>query len=178
MATAWRLFYRDGYRAVGIDTLLAEADVAKMTLYNHFDSKEALIVAVLEKRSALLLSSVVDAIKAAGRSPQRQLDAAFDGLRQWFTSDDFKGCAFIRALSEYPEPDHPIHRAAWKHKLAFRALFAELGVRAGVKNPAAFADTIGILVDGAIVAAHATGKTDPADTARAAALSLLKTTSG
>ena len=54
MATAWRLFYRDGYRAVGIDTLLAEAEVAKMTLYNHFDSKEALIVAVLEKRSAEL----------------------------------------------------------------------------------------------------------------------------
>src|SRR5437762_2109009 len=46
LATAWRLFYRDGYRAVGIDTLLAEAEVAKMTLYNHFASKEELIVAV------------------------------------------------------------------------------------------------------------------------------------
>lgn len=177
MATAWRLFYRDGYRAVGIDTLLAEAEVAKMTLYNHFESKEALIVAVLEKRSANLLASVKASMAAAGRSPIRQLQAAFDGLHQLFADDDFKGCAFIRALSEYPEPDHPIHRAAWRHKLAFRALFAELAENAGVKNPPAFADTIGMLIDGAIVSAHATGQTGPADTARVAAVSLFKAAS-
>jgi AcrR family transcriptional regulator len=51
LATAWRLFYRDGYRAVGIDTLLAEAELAKMTLYNHFSSKDDLIVAVIGNRS-------------------------------------------------------------------------------------------------------------------------------
>jgi AcrR family transcriptional regulator len=178
MATAWRLFYRDGYRAVGIDTLLAEAGVAKMTLYNHFDSKEALIVAVLEKRSAALLASVKTSMTAAGHAPARQLQAAFDGLHRLFAADEFKGCGFLRALSEYPEPDHPIHRTAWKHKLAFRALFAELAANAGVRHPAAFADTVGMLVDGAIVAAHATGKTDPADTARAAAVSLLKIAGG
>jgi len=174
MATAWRLFYRDGYRAVGIDTLLDEAEVAKMTLYNHFDSKEALIVAVLEKRSAAFNAMVRASVTAAGRSPVRQLEAVFEGLHRLFADKEFKGCGFIRALSEYPEPDHPIHRAAWKHKLTLRALFAEIGTNAGVKQPAAFADTIGMLVDGAIVAAHATGKTDPADTARVAAVSLLK----
>jgi AcrR family transcriptional regulator len=178
MATAWRMFYRDGYRAVGIDTLLAEAEVAKMTLYNHFESKEALIVAVLEKRSANLLASVKASMAAAGRSPVRQLEAAFEGLHRLFADDDFKGCAFIRALSEYPEPDHPIHRAAWKHKLAFRALFADLAENAGVKNPPVFADTIGMLIDGAIVSAHATGQTEPADTARVAAVSLLKAATG
>ena len=174
MTTAWRLFYRDGYRAVGIDTLLAEAEVAKMTLYNHFDSKEALIVAVLEKRSAALLTAVKTSMAAPGRSPVRQLEAAFDGLHRLFADDEFKGCGFLRALSEYPEPDHPIHRTAWRHKLAFRALFAEVATSAGAKNPAAFAETVGMLIDGAIVAAHATGKTDPATTARNASLSLLK----
>ena len=174
MATAAKLFYRDGYRAVGIDTLLAEAEVAKMTLYNHFDSKEALIVAVLEKRSAAFIAGVKASVAAAGRSPARQLEAVFDGLHKLFASDEFKGCSFIRALSEYPEPDHPIHKTAWRHKLAFRALIAEVATKASVKDPAALAETIGMLIDGAIVAAHATGKTDPAETARAAALSLLK----
>jgi len=178
MATAWRLFYRDGYRAVGIDTLLAEAGVAKMTLYNHFDSKDALIVAVLEKRSSALLASIKASMAAAGHSPVRQLQAAFDGLHRLFAEDEFKGCGFLRALSEYPEPDHPIHLTAWRHKLAFRALFAELAANAGARHPAAFAETIGMLIDGAIISAHATGKTDPAETARVAAVSLLKIATG
>lgn len=178
MATAARLFYRDGYHAVGIDTLLAEAEVAKMTLYNHFDSKEALIVAVLEKRSATFLAGVKASIAAAGRSPVRQLEAVFEGLRQLFASDEFKGCAFIRALGEYPDPDHPIHRTAWRHKLAVRALLADIATSAGAKSPAAFAESAGMLIDGAIVTAHATGKIDPAETARAAAVSLLKIAGG
>ena len=178
MATAAKLFYRDGYHAVGIDTLLAEAEVAKMTLYNHFDSKEALIVAVLEKRSAAFISNVRASIAAAGRSPVRQLEAVFDGLHRLFADDEFKGCAFIRALGEFPEPDHSIHRTAWRHKLAVRALLAEVAASADAKNPAAFAETVGMLIDGAIVAAHATGQTEPAETARTAAISLLKMAGG
>lgn len=174
MATAWRLFYRDGYRVVGIDTILAEAGVAKMTLYNHFPSKEDLIVAVLEKRDLEIRAGLLAAVAAAGRSPTRRLLGVFDWLDAWFASDDFKGCAFIRALSEYPEPDHPIHRAAWRHKEAVIAMLAELAAAAGAKDPASLAETLSILIDGAIVAAHATGGSAPATAARAAATSLLK----
>jgi AcrR family transcriptional regulator len=174
METAWRLFYRDGYRAVGIDTLLAEAGVAKMTLYNHFSSKEELITAVLTKRSEALLARVDEAIAAAGRLPQRQLASVFDGLKAWFAMDEFKGCAFIRALSEYPEPDHPIHQAAWRHKRAMNARLRAIADAAHARNPAALADTFSLLIDGAIVASHATGATETADTARVAALNLLK----
>jgi len=174
LATAWTLFYRDGYRAVGIDTLLEKAGVAKMTLYNHFASKEDLIIAVLEGRSRDLLARVDAAIAAAGRVPARQLGAVFDGLKAWFAADDFKGCAFIRALSEYPEPDHPIHQAAWRHKRAMNARLRSIAENAGVRNPAALADAISLLIDGAIVAAHATSSTVPADEARSAATSLLK----
>lgn len=174
LATATRLFYREGYRATGIDTLLAEAGVAKMTLYHHFASKEDLIVAVLEQRSQGLTASTRTAMAAAGRSPARQLAAVFDALKQWFASDDFKGCAFIRALSEYPDPAHPIHRTAWQHKRAMNALLRDLVASAGVKDPGRLADTLSLLVDGAIVAAHATGTATPADAARGAALDLLK----
>lgn len=174
VTTAWQLFYRDGFRAVGIDTLLAEAGVAKMTLYNHFASKEELIVAVLEERSALLQQTLDTALASAGKTPSRQLSAVFEGLKKWFESDEFKGCAFIRAISEYPDPGHPIHQAAWAHKRATNSRFLAIAKNAGSKNPANVADTISLLVDGAIVAAHATGSSDSASQARTAALSLLK----
>ncbi len=174
MATASRLFYRDGYRAVGIDTLLAEAEVAKMTLYNHFASKEDLIVAILQKRSATFLGSLDTAIAAAGKSPQRRLNALFDLLRGLFESDGFKGCAFIRALSEYPDSEHPIHQTAWRHKREMNARIRTIIEAAGARNPAAVADSISLLIDGAIVAAHATRDPEWAERARTSATSLLK----
>ena len=73
-----------------------------------------------------------------------------------------------------PEPDHPIHRTAWRHKREMNARLRTIAEQAEVRDPAAFADTISLLIDGALVTAHATGKTDAADHARAAALSLLK----
>ena len=172
--TASQLFYREGFRAVGIDTLLAEAGVAKMTLYHHFTSKEELIVAVLEERSARLQGTLDKGLAEAGKNSSRQLGAVFDGLKQFFDSDEFKGCAFIRALSEYPDPQHPIHQAAWAHKRAMNSRFLGIAKNAGAKNPSAVADAISLLVDGAIVAAHATRSSESANQARAAAMSLLK----
>ncbi|MEO8045066.1 MAG: TetR family transcriptional regulator [Spartobacteria bacterium] len=174
LATAWRLFYREGYRSVGIDTLLAEADLAKMTLYNHFPSKDELIVAVIRKRSEEVLAGLAQAIDAAGRSPEARLLAVFDWLRILFGRADYNGCAFIRALSEFPEPRHPVHQAAWSHKQAVRKLLMRLAAEAGAKEPAALADALRLLIDGALVAAHATGSAKPARTARAAAASLLE----
>jgi AcrR family transcriptional regulator len=131
MATAWWLFYRDGFRAVGIDLILAEAGVAKMTLYNHFASKEELIVALLEKRDRELRASIVATVEAAGKSPTKRLLAVFDWLEDWFGGADFNGCVFIRALSEYPEATHAIHRTAWNHKVAVKQMLTSLCDAAG-----------------------------------------------
>lgn len=174
MATAERLFYRDGFRIVGIDTLLAEAGVAKMTLYNHFASKEELIVAVLVKRDLRLRESIAAATEAAGPAPAHRLMAVFEWHERWFGTDEFRGCAFIRALSEYPDPAHEIHKVSWQHKLSIQALLAEILTAAGARNPSALAETLNMLLDGAIIAAHATGATTPAVTARDAANALLK----
>lgn len=174
MNTAQRLFYRDGFRVVGIDTILAEAGVAKMTLYNHFASKDELIVAVIEKLDADVRTALAAAVEAAGRSPTRRLLAVFDWLAVWFDSADFKGCAFIRALSEYPDPAHPIHRAAWHHKEAVNALLIQLATEAGASRPADLAAALSLLINGAILSAHATGSSDSAASARAAASVLLK----
>ncbi len=174
MAVAQRLFYRDGYRLVGIDTLLAEAEVAKMTLYNHFASKEELIVAVIEKLDREVQAALFAAVESAGSDPTRRLAAVFGWLKEWFGSRDFRGCAFIRALSEYPDPGHPVHQAAWSHKQALNGLLRQLMTEAGAKNPAATANAISQLIDGAILAAHATKSVAPADVAKTAALTLLK----
>ena len=178
MATAWRLFYRYGFRSVGIDTILAEAGVAKMTLYHHFASKEELIVALLEKRDRELRASIVTTVEAAGKSPAKRLLAVFDWLESWFGSSDFNGCIFIRALSEYPEATHAIHRTAWNHKEAVKQMLAQLCEAAGAKNPVALAETLSLLIDGAIVAAHGTRETGSARSARATAATLLKLATG
>ena len=174
MATAWRLFYRDGLRAVGIDTLLAEAGVAKMTLYNHFASKEELILAILDKRDLEFRASLLAQVAAAGPDPVQRLLAVFDWHEGWFASEAFKGCVFIRALSEHPEPTHPIHQAAWRHKVAVKAALTELCAGAGARDAAALAETLSFLIDGAIVTAHATQTTAPARSARATAAQLLQ----
>ena len=178
MATAWRLFYRDGLRAVGIDTILAEAGVAKMTLYNHFASKEELIIAILEKRDLEFRTSLMDKVEAAGPDAEARLLAVFDWLEGWFGSESFKGCVFIRAVSEYPEPTHPIHQTAWRHKIAVKAALTELCEAAGAKDAVALAETLSFLIDGAILTAHATQTTTPARSARATAAQLLKLSTG
>jgi AcrR family transcriptional regulator len=154
--------------------ILAEAGVAKMTLYNHFASKEELIIAVLEKRDCELRASIVAQVEATSGSPADKLLTVFDWLETWFGSADFNGCAFIRALSEYPDTSHPIHQTAWRHKVAMQGALTQLCAAAGAHDPAALANTLSLLIDGAIVAAQATGSTAPARSARETAAALLK----
>jgi AcrR family transcriptional regulator len=119
--TAWTLFYLDGYHATGIDRILAESQVAKMTLYHHFRSKEELILAVLEQRSRQTLDSLRRFLDAKNRSPEKRLEAVFDWLIAWIRSKRFRGCAFLKAMAEYQDLDDPIHRAALANKVALTA---------------------------------------------------------
>lgn len=174
LATAFRLFYRDGYHAVGIDTILAEAKLAKMTLYHHFASKEDLIVAVLEARSAQVRTQIEALLEHAGPSPRKRLLAFFDRYEKWFASADFNGCPFIRAVAEYPELNSPVHQAVIRHKRrgidTLRGILGELEV----SNPDALAEQIALLLEGAIVSAHTFGEPDSLARARGAALALIK----
>ena len=100
--TAEALFARHGYRAVGIDAVLAAAGVAKMTLYKHFRSKEELIAAVLKRRASAIAAGLAKRIAAAPEDPGTRLLAVFDWLEQAVCSPQFHGCLFIKAASEYP----------------------------------------------------------------------------
>ncbi len=175
IATAFRLFYRDGYHAVGIDTILAEAKLAKMTLYHHFASKEELIVAVLEQRSALVSERVRTVLGEAGPSPRKRLLAYFARYEAFFSTKEFNGCPFIRAVAEYPEIHSPVHQAVIRHKQKDIATLQELVAALGIADSSPVARQIALLIEGALVSAHTFGNPAALAHARNAALALVKT---
>jgi AcrR family transcriptional regulator len=172
--TAADLFYRDGYHAVGIDKILAEAGLAKMMLYHHFASKDELIVAVLERRGRAIGAEIAAAIDAAGSSPRKRLLAFFDWHQQWFDRKDFNGCAFIRAIGEYPDAKSPIHQAVTKQKQAARDRLEAMLFAMEVPDPKAVAVQVHLLLEGAIVSAHTFGDSGVVKSVRDAALALIK----
>jgi AcrR family transcriptional regulator len=165
LETAWTLFCQNGYRAVGIDTVLAKAGVAKMTLYNHFDSKEDLIAAAMAKKGGELLVSIDEVIASAGKSPERRLLAVFDWLAGWFDSKHFTGCAFIKAVGEYTAAGDKPRQAAAAYKQALQDRLQTLAAEAGLKSPALLARQLMFLIDGATV--HADMQASPAFAAEA-----------
>jgi len=176
--TAADLFYREGYHAVGIDRILAEAGLAKMTLYHHFASKEELIVAALERRGNAIGAAVTEAMAAAGPSPRKRLQALFDWHQRWFDSKEFNGCAFIRAVGEYPETDSPVHQAVIVQKTRSRERLKDLLTEWEVSDPDGLARQILLLLEGAIVSAHTFGDSSIIQNARDAALTLIKADAG
>ncbi|MDQ0393941.1 TetR/AcrR family transcriptional regulator [Labrys monachus] len=117
--TAYGLFKRAGYHAVGIDRIIAEADVAKMTMYRHFPNKDGLIVEVLEYR-ARRFEAQLDGLAAMATTPREKIGTIVGWYERWFRSADFHGCLFAHALAEFGEPGHPVFAAVARQKDGFR----------------------------------------------------------
>lgn len=156
LETASRLFYRDGYRAVGVDTIVAEAGVAKMSLYRNFPSKDALIAAYLERAHRQLLEWI-GGLTAAPYDPRAKLEAIFEGVAKLASSPECLGCAFVGAAAEFPEADHPGHRVAMEHKRAVVGRLRELAEAAGARDPDGLAEELLLVMDGAWSAARVFG---------------------
>jgi AcrR family transcriptional regulator len=146
--TATELFFREGYRAVGVDTIIERSGVAKMTLYRHFSSKNDLIVAYLEAMNGLFWAWFEQATDKYPDSPRAQLVAVFEALVSLVNSPECRGCPFLHAAVEFPEPEHPAHQVAINHKQAVRARFRDLGAQAGAQQPDVLADQLLLLMDG------------------------------
>lgn len=176
--TALRLFYTQGFHATGIDKILAEAGVAKMTLYKHFRSKDELILAALQRRDAQFRAWLTGAMEQASPHPRDRLLAMFDALEDWFRGCAFEGlgfsgCAFIKAAGEFGDRDNPINRAAVEHKRLILDYIERLCAQAGAVEPHALALQLGLLKEGAIVAAQMQGTPEAAQTAKQIAKALL-----
>ncbi|MCU0792347.1 MAG: TetR/AcrR family transcriptional regulator [Opitutaceae bacterium] len=171
--TALELFTEGGYHAVGIDAVLARAGVAKMTLYNHFPSKEDLIVAALARKAEQSAQGLEKALAAAGAEPRAKLLAIFDWLEVWFRSKEFRGCIYIKAASEYPRKKDKPHQAALAFKETRLELLRGLCRQAGVKDAETLAWQLSLLAEGAIVVAFMHARPEAARDAKAAAATLL-----
>jgi len=166
LETADRLFYLQGIRAVGVDTIAAEIGISKRTLYNHFPSKDALIAAYLERRFV--------APRPSDKSPVEQILGTFDSLERRFASKDFRGCPFVNAVAELGSEDQSVRRIAIAFKESRRLWFRDLLVQLGVADVEGLATQLALLVDGSI--AQDLVRNDPAmaRAAKAAAAVLLK----
>lgn len=171
--TAERLFYAEGVRAVGIDRIIAEAEVAKMSLYNHFPSKDDLILAVLQFREEKFDGMFVKWMDRHSSKGVDRLSAFFAALKDWFESPGFRGCMFINARVELADAKHPASKFSACHKERFHQMLGKIiEESSGVKSNAV-ASAIALLVEGAIVTAVMTQSSEPADVAKDAALALV-----
>jgi AcrR family transcriptional regulator len=151
--TAYELFTHRGIRAVGIDEVIERAGVAKATLYRHFRSKDALVVAFLELRERRWTRDYLEAeAERRGETPEERLFAIFDVFDEWFHRDDFEACTFVNVLLEMG-PDHPAGSASISHLDQIRWLAQRFADEAGLRDTDSFAWSWHILMKGSIVAA-------------------------
>ena len=163
----------EGVHATGIDRILSDAGAAKMTLYKQFGSKEGLLYAVLEREGESWRDWLKTALEKKGSDAASQLASLFDALEDWFGQDDYYGCTFINAVAEYKKDDVNIRAITLDHKKKVLGYLTSLAEKAGYKNPESLVHQLGILMDGAIVAALVTGDPKIARNASAAAAVLL-----
>ncbi len=173
LETAARLFFQHDYRAIGVDTLVAESGVGKMTLYRHFPSKDDLIVAYLRDTNDKFWMWFDE---ATGRTdePAGKLMAFFQALEKLAMTPTCFGCPFLNAVVDFPEHTHPAHAVALEHKQAVRLRFVELAEATGARDPAALADQLFLLMDGAFMAVRMFGPENPALRVAQAAQTLIE----
>jgi AcrR family transcriptional regulator len=142
LETADRLFYLQGIRAVGVDTIAAEIGISKRTLYNHFPSKDDLIMAYLARRFVQP--------RPSDKTPAEQILGTFDSLERRFGSKDFRGCPFVNAVAELGAEDAAVKKIAVAFKESRRIWFRDLLIKLKVANADGLATQLTLLVDGSI----------------------------
>ena len=167
------LFYRQGIQAVGVDAIIDTADVARMSFYRHFRSKEGLALAVLERRDERLCAWFEQEVERLAPDARMRPLAVFDALAMRFARPGYRGCAFLNTIAETPSPSNSLHRAAAAHKSRFEAYFVRL-LRAAGMDESASADLM-LLFDGAVVTAVREGNPSAAKRAKRMAERLLFT---
>lgn len=159
LLTAHALFYREGIRATGIDRIIKEAGVTKVTFYRHFTSKNALIHAYLEFRHELWMTWFKEALNRHGVGSQSPIDTLAKALAEWFRDENYRGCAFINAVVELDGTLPEVAALARRHKMEMTEVLGDLlkpNASPGREKALAMA------IDGAIVRAQMDGMAEDA----------------
>ncbi len=171
--TAHELFYREGIRAVGVDTIVTQAGVTKPSLYRSFGSKEDLVASYLRDYDADYWRKF-DAVMAEHQGdPRAQLRAWFARAAERVGMPQYRGCGMTNAAVEYPEPDHPGRQVAVANKTELRRRLIAMAEAMGAKDPAVLGDGLLLLLEGAYVMAQLLGRDGPSPSVAAAAEALI-----
>jgi len=166
------LFYREGIRAVGVDTVSERAGVSKRTLYNRFGGKDGLVAEYLRRRDERWKAYLRGVIEDEAE-PSEKLLAIFEAYGDWLVGGDFRGCAFANAVAEIPDPDHPVRIVARRHKEGVEETLAALAEEAGFEEPRALAKRLLLLLEGAAATAAMRRSNEPLCVASSLARELL-----
>ncbi len=153
LATARELFYREGIRAIGVDTVVEQSGVSKTTLYRVFESKDALIAAVAAEQDRLYWAWWDRIEERHANDPRALLDALLSGVAKRVGRPDFRGCPFLNLATEFPDDSHAGRIAARANKEELRARLATIVAKLGVDDPNRVASQIALIINGA----YATG---------------------
>lgn len=175
---ASELFYEEGYGPTAVDRIVERSGVSKPTLYVHFRSKDALLVASLERRHAERVSMLDAWVSAASSEPAEQLLAVFDWLAEWHETEGPRGCAFVNAVVELADQAHPAREVARRHKRWMADYLAGLAAAAGLSEPARLGRDLMLLVDGAHARVLVEGDLAAAHDARRVAAVLVEESRG
>lgn len=162
LATARELFYKEGARSVGVDTVVAQSGVAKTSLYRWFPSKDALIVAVLEQEQNDRWAGWDRIAQESDPEPRARLRAHLNGIARYVNSSRFRGCPFMNVTAEFADPAHPARELSREVTRELRRRLRGLvDSIEGVRDPAELTEQLLLLVDGAFSAAQVLGKDGP-----------------
>ncbi|MBA3867389.1 MAG: TetR/AcrR family transcriptional regulator [Solirubrobacterales bacterium] len=177
LETARELFYWEGIHATGVDRVAAAAGVAPTTLYRLFDSKDELIAAYVEHDAAGYRDYITTATAPSVGTARERILALFDALIAIVGPENCRGCPFLMAISEFPDPEHPAHREAVAVKAWVRSRLLELcealAADEPIGDPDALADQLALVVEGIYGSVQALGDQGPATRAHDAAVGLL-----
>lgn len=173
LRAASELFYEEGFRAVGVDAIAERAGISKMTIYNHFGSKDELGAAYLLRRDEGIRQFIEGRVSELATEPRERLLAIFDAFAEQVERDAFRGCHLINAFVELTDRDHPARRVAVEQNERWRAYVLELARAAGLSEAEEFGDQLFLLLEGALVTAVMERSKEPMRRARRAAELLL-----
>ena len=152
LAAAYRCFYQEGFQRVSVDSIAAEANVTKKTLYYHFPSKDALAGAVLEDQTEHSLGLIKEALASDETDPVQAVRKIFEHMRNWARRSGWCGSGFTRIALELAElPGHPARVAAKAHKRLVEDTLAHKLEQQGTPQPNMLARQIVMLIEGALV---------------------------
>ena len=153
LATASKLFYERGVRAVGVDLVVDESGVAKTSLYRHFRTKDDLIVAFLEREDVEFWSQWDQVAARHADDPVAEIEAHMRWIGKRLARANYRGCPQINVAAEFAEAEHPAREVSRRHMQAMRQRLAELARRLEASRPADLAAQLGVLINGAFVSA-------------------------